>query len=168
MTDTAELIARLRQTARDFASNGIASEAADALSSLVRERDELRETNRKMNRDGQLARRGAYRDAKQYIRGLYAETTKRYLAIFHKTRRALQARPIEDMGVRIDELAERMTDRATAAEADAARMREALKPFAAAADDYDPDEGDDNDPAWNETFTIGALRRARNSLRRQQ
>lgn len=42
-----------------------------------------------------------------------------------------------------------------------AALEEALKPFAEAADAYDPDEGDDRDVAWAHDFTIGSLRRAR-------
>jgi hypothetical protein len=37
---------------------------------------------------------------------------------------------------------------------------DALKPFALAAEAYEPDEGDDDLPAFGHTFTIGDLRRA--------
>ena len=52
--------------------------------------------------------------------------------------------------------------------AETEKLREALEPFAKEADDYDQPEGDDNDPAWIGQFTVGAFRRARNSLRRQR
>jgi chromosome segregation ATPase len=62
--------------------------------------------------------------------------------------------------------------RATTAEADLAtarqqieRLREALEPFAEAADAYEPDEGDGASMAWQHDFRIGALRRARAALR---
>jgi uncharacterized protein with LGFP repeats len=58
--------------------------------------------------------------------------------------------------------------RATAAEAKVARMGEALKPFADAADSYDPDEGDDRHAAWAHDFTIGSLRRARSALQSEK
>lgn len=44
-------------------------------------------------------------------------------------------------------------------------LREALKPFAGAADSYDPDDGDDKMIAWSHDFTIGSLRRARSAIR---
>jgi uncharacterized protein (DUF3084 family) len=62
--------------------------------------------------------------------------------------------------------------RATTAEADLAtarqqieRLREALTPFAEAADAYEPDEGDGASMAWQHDFSIAALRRARAALR---
>jgi len=48
--------------------------------------------------------------------------------------------------------------------AEVARLREALEPFAKAADGYDPDEGDSCDVAWAHDFTIGSLRAARAAL----
>jgi hypothetical protein len=47
------------------------------------------------------------------------------------------------------------------------RLREALKPFADAADQYDPDEGDDANEAWSIDVTIGDLRRARAALAKE-
>lgn len=44
------------------------------------------------------------------------------------------------------------------------RLEEALKPFAEAADIYDPPENDDHHAAWAHDFPIGALRRARAAL----
>ncbi|AEI71026.1 hypothetical protein [EBPR siphovirus 2] len=44
-------------------------------------------------------------------------------------------------------------------------MREALKPFADAAESYDPDEGDGAHIAWAHDFTIASLRRAREARR---
>lgn len=44
------------------------------------------------------------------------------------------------------------------------RLQAALKPFAKEADRYDPDEGDDDRPAWDTQFTIGVFRRARAAL----
>ena len=57
-------------------------------------------------------------------------------------------------------------ERAESAEAEAERLREALKPFADIAEAYDPPEGDDDDTAWDRrhTPTIGMLRRARVAL----
>lgn len=43
-------------------------------------------------------------------------------------------------------------------------LREALKPFAGAADVYDPPKDDDRDIAWAHDLTIGSLRRARAAL----
>ena len=48
--------------------------------------------------------------------------------------------------------------------AEIARLREALEPFAAEAEAYDPPEGDDYYIAWGADFPIGALRRARAAL----
>jgi hypothetical protein len=48
-----------------------------------------------------------------------------------------------------------------ALQADLAAAQEALKPFAEAAGRYDPDDGDDDQAAWANDFTIGDLRRAR-------
>ncbi|MBB5040850.1 hypothetical protein [Shinella fusca] len=42
-----------------------------------------------------------------------------------------------------------------------AELREALKPFAHAAQFYDPPENDDCHVAWGHDFTIGSIRRAR-------
>lgn len=56
--------------------------------------------------------------------------------------------------------------RATAAEAENAKLREALQPFAALAAHYDPEDPiDDNQSAtyWG-TPTIGQLRRARAAI----
>lgn len=47
------------------------------------------------------------------------------------------------------------------------RLRDAeaaLKPFADAAEAYEPEEGDDKYPAWAHDFPIGALRQARRAL----
>ena len=44
------------------------------------------------------------------------------------------------------------------------RAREALTPFAEAADSYDPDEGDGGYGAWQHEFRICSLRRARAAL----
>jgi len=41
---------------------------------------------------------------------------------------------------------------------------EALRPFADAAQSYEPDEGDNADVAWAHDFTIGSLRRAHTFL----
>lgn len=46
-------------------------------------------------------------------------------------------------------------------EREVARLREALARFAVEAERYDPPEGDDNEAAWDTTFDIGDLRRAR-------
>lgn len=43
-------------------------------------------------------------------------------------------------------------------------LREALRPFAAEADKYDPVENDDHTEAWNSDFTCLDLRRARAAL----
>jgi hypothetical protein len=43
-------------------------------------------------------------------------------------------------------------------------MAEALKPFAEAADVYDPSEDEEWASAWAHEFTIGSLRRARTAL----
>jgi hypothetical protein len=56
----------------------------------------------------------------------------------------------------------------TAAEAKAARTRQALKPFAEAADSYDPDEGDGRNAAWAHDFTIGSLRAALSALQSEE
>jgi hypothetical protein len=48
-----------------------------------------------------------------------------------------------------------------AAQSRISRLEEALRPFAAAAPEYDPPEGDDTDEAWCSRFRIGDLRRAR-------
>lgn len=65
-------------------------------------------------------------------------------------------------------LAGEASRRAEAAEAENAtlkremvELREALSPFAEAADSYDPDEGDGSNAAWAHDFTIASLRRAR-------
>lgn len=50
------------------------------------------------------------------------------------------------------------------AEAHVKSLEEALRPFADAAQSYDPDEGDDTTIAWAHGFTIGSLRRARAAL----
>lgn len=49
-------------------------------------------------------------------------------------------------------------------EAECERLREALKPFADAADAYDPPEGDDDHLIWDTTLLVGDLRRARTAL----
>lgn len=54
--------------------------------------------------------------------------------------------------------------RLTALEAENARLREALKPFADEAFRYEPDENDGFFNAWDSTFSIGDLRRARKAL----
>ena len=54
--------------------------------------------------------------------------------------------------------------RATTAEAQVVAMREALEPFADAANSYDPDEDDGHTVAWNHDFTLASLRRARTAL----
>jgi hypothetical protein len=53
------------------------------------------------------------------------------------------------------------------ANAEIARLREALEPFAALADRYDPPEGDDTHAAWDQTAlpTLGDFRRARAALK---
>lgn len=43
-------------------------------------------------------------------------------------------------------------------------LRESLRPFATAAETYEPDEGDDYVDAWDTKFTIGDLRRAARAL----
>lgn len=43
---------------------------------------------------------------------------------------------------------------------------EALEPFAAEADHYEPDDGDGAHVAWVSDFTIASLRRARDTLAR--
>ncbi len=43
-------------------------------------------------------------------------------------------------------------------------MMEALEPFAFEAQNYEPDEGDDNDTAWDSDFKVGQLRRAAAAL----
>lgn len=50
------------------------------------------------------------------------------------------------------------------ARAEIERLREALKPFAAEAEVYDPPEGDDAETAWFSLFTCGNLRDARAAL----
>lgn len=57
-------------------------------------------------------------------------------------------------------------DEAEAAEVLVAEMREALEPFATAADSYDPPENDDGWAAWAHDFTIGSLRKARTAFSR--
>lgn len=49
-------------------------------------------------------------------------------------------------------------------EAENARLREALKPFANLADVYDPPDGDDKAAVWYKVPTIGQLRKARAAL----
>lgn len=49
-------------------------------------------------------------------------------------------------------------------QADNARMREALKPFADEAIKYDPEEGDDDDLPFGINIVVGDLRRARAAL----
>jgi hypothetical protein len=46
-------------------------------------------------------------------------------------------------------------------QADLAAAQAALAPFAYSAGRYDPDDGDDDQAAWANDFTIGDLRRAR-------
>ena len=45
-----------------------------------------------------------------------------------------------------------------------ARLEDALTPFAHEAYDYDPDEGDDNQTAFDTSIKIGQLRTARRAL----
>jgi hypothetical protein len=45
------------------------------------------------------------------------------------------------------------------------QAREALEPFAEAADSYDPEERDGKDVAWAHDFTVASLRRARAAIR---
>lgn len=47
------------------------------------------------------------------------------------------------------------------------RLREALEPFAEAAESYDPDEEDGAGAAWAHDFTIASLRRARSALSKE-
>ena len=54
--------------------------------------------------------------------------------------------------------------RADAAEATVGRLRAALEPFAKAAAEYDPEENDWREPAWNSHFMVEDLRRARAAL----
>lgn len=52
----------------------------------------------------------------------------------------------------------------TSLEAENARLREVVRPFARAADSYDPDEDDGDMDAWDYHPTIGDRRRARTAL----
>lgn len=60
-----------------------------------------------------------------------------------------------------------LADRMKAAEARVKALEEALEPFAALADRYDPDDGDSDHAAFDQTAmpTIGQLRCARTALR---
>ena len=62
-------------------------------------------------------------------------------------------------------LAEKHEAAREVAEAKAARLEEALEPFAKHAGDYEPPEGDDDQRIWGDWLpTIGDLRRARAAL----
>jgi hypothetical protein len=130
---TGELVARLRDRTEGTGIWRTAGPDEDlqalvaAVTTLERELEEARATNRKLNRDAQLAGRTSYRNAKAYIRSLYGELTKRRTAAVHRARRALQSRYPEDAGITVDVLAERMAARATASQAEVERLREALK-----------------------------------------
>lgn len=116
MTDHAELIAELLAEVRSDGDvlagpSDLDRRAADALSSLVRERDALRETNCKLHRRAQQAesdiRAGRDEIIKARPRDQWGGTDRAFLQIYHENRD--------------------LRSRATAAEADAARMREALE-----------------------------------------
>lgn len=65
----------------------------------------------------------------------------------------------------ITEERDALARQAEALQRENAELREGLKPFADAAQLYDPPEGDDGDVAWAHDFTIGSLRRARTLLK---
>lgn len=58
----------------------------------------------------------------------------------------------------------RLTEENTTLLARVARLEEVLSPFAHEAYDYDPDEGDDNQAAFDTSIKIGQLRAARRAL----
>lgn len=53
-----------------------------------------------------------------------------------------------------------LLDERDALTARVAELEEALRPFADKAQQYEPNEDDDKDPAWDAMFKIGDLRRA--------
>jgi gamma-glutamyl:cysteine ligase YbdK (ATP-grasp superfamily) len=122
--------------------HGRAAEAEAELAAIKSERDGLRDALTHANHMQRLTQ-----DTRN---ALQAENDRLLAAVAELTEEN------KNVGAQMDSFADEIE-----------RLREALKPFADAADAYDPPEGDDRDIAWSHDFQIGALRRARAALNKE-
>lgn len=142
LTSTAETIKRL-VAERDAAVNAEFTTRVNASSSV---KDERQRAEAAEKRVAELEAERAHSEAAKGVNTQYA------WALFH-----LGLSDDDDP----EEFGRQLSDKIDGLEADLQQAREALEPFAEAADSYDPDEGDNGDVAWSHDFTIGSLRRAR-------
>jgi uncharacterized protein with von Willebrand factor type A (vWA) domain len=133
-------------------------EAAQTITALRAERDELREAN--------------HRYAQSQAEAT-ASCTKRRCATKERDRDEAETRA-EAAEARVKELEDEceaqcdrrleQMERGNTAIRERDEARKALEPFAKQADRYDPVEGDDDHPLWGaHTLTIGDVRRARSA-----